>query len=225
MIINSKEKIKLLIDESDLLIFDFDGVLLDTSDLKTRAFAELYESYGEEVVDKILDHNAENGGLSRFDKIKFYHQNFLSKNIHNDEVVKIAGYFSKLVKDKVIASNEIPSSRSFLKSYCTGKKKCFVNSATPQNEIREIVKARSLDIFFLEVLGSPSSKDNNLKVLLDAESIKASKAIFFGDMESDFMAAEKVGVKFIGVGPKMLDILSSKEGVFYHINDFEQIIN
>ena len=78
--------------------------------------------------------------------------------------------------------------------------------------------------FFLEVLGSPSTKVDNLKRLLETQSSVDSKTLFFGDAESDLEAAEEVGIKFIGVGAEMFDILSCRKGVFYHINDFEDII-
>ena len=81
-----------------------------------------------------------------------------------------------------------------------------------------------MNVFFLEVLGSPSTKVDNLKRLLETQSSVDNKALFFGDSESDLQAAEEVGIKFIGVGAKMFDILSYRKGVFYHINDFVEII-
>jgi len=45
------------------IIFDFDGVLVESGDLKTRAFADLYQSYGETVVSKVVRYHSLNGGL------------------------------------------------------------------------------------------------------------------------------------------------------------------
>ena len=49
MIINDFNKIKLALEESELLIFDFDGVLADSVEVKTRAFSLLYKSYGKKI--------------------------------------------------------------------------------------------------------------------------------------------------------------------------------
>ena len=73
MIISNFKKIKSLIDKSELLIFDFDGVLANSVEVKTRAFALLYKPYGEKVVEKVLEHHTANEGISRFDKISYYH--------------------------------------------------------------------------------------------------------------------------------------------------------
>jgi len=224
MIITNFKEIKTLIDKSELLIFDFDGVLVDSTRLKARAFGLLYKPYGDEVVEKILLHNESFGGLSRFEKIAYYHLNFLGQKIDNSKIIQLAGDFSELVKAQVIASPEIPGSNNFLESY-NGKIKCVINSATPQSEIREIIEERNMSAFFLEILGSPSSKVENLNKLLKSQSTSVDQALFFGDTESDLQAAEEVGVKFVGVGDKMIDILSSKKEIFYHINDFLDVVD
>ena len=54
------------------IVFDFDGVLAESVDIKTRAFALLFRDEGEEVVRKVIDFHLKNGGVSRFEKIKFF---------------------------------------------------------------------------------------------------------------------------------------------------------
>ena len=55
------------------IIFDFDGVIADTLQLKTDAFAELYSPFGDHIIKKVVSHHKMNLGVSRFEKIKFYH--------------------------------------------------------------------------------------------------------------------------------------------------------
>jgi|SaaInlStandDraft_3_1057020.scaffolds.fasta_scaffold45765_2 phosphoglycolate phosphatase-like HAD superfamily hydrolase len=225
MIINDFNKIKLALEESELLIFDFDGVLADSVEVKTRAFSLLYKSYGKKVVEKVVKHHKNNGGMSRYEKISYYHKKFLKQRIEAKEVTELANCFSKLVKEKVIASSEISGANNFLKFYCNGKKKCTINSATPEKEVQEIIRARCMNIFFLNILGSPSTKVDNLNSLLRIHSLEADKALFFGDAKSDLQAAQEVGVKFIGVGSGILEILSRQKGGYYHINDFSDFVD
>ncbi|MBT7899475.1 MAG: HAD hydrolase-like protein, partial [Candidatus Marinimicrobia bacterium] len=56
------------------IIFDFDGVIADSVQVKTDAFASLYEQYGDNIVTKVIEHHEANGGMSRFKKIKLYHE-------------------------------------------------------------------------------------------------------------------------------------------------------
>ena len=50
----SRSKIK------DLYIFDFDGVLVDSVEIKAKAFNELYRPYGSEIAEKIVFHHIQN---------------------------------------------------------------------------------------------------------------------------------------------------------------------
>ena len=61
------------------IIFDFDGVIVDSVEIKGEAFREIYTTYGKEISDKVIEHHELNGGVSRFDKFRFYHNNFLKK--------------------------------------------------------------------------------------------------------------------------------------------------
>ena len=65
------EKIKDLIQIKDNIIFDFDGVITDSVNIKKEAFAELYSKYGSRIQKKVVNHHLEHGGISRFDKIKY----------------------------------------------------------------------------------------------------------------------------------------------------------
>ena len=60
----------------DSILFDFDGVIADTVEIKTRAFYSIYEEYGTAIAEKAVEHHILNGGMSRFEKVKFYHKKF-----------------------------------------------------------------------------------------------------------------------------------------------------
>ena len=86
------------------IIFDFDGVIAESVQVKTDAFAALYVTYGKDIVDRVVEHHESNGGMSRFEKIKIYHGLFLNKTITEGEITDLANQFSELVVEKVIAA-------------------------------------------------------------------------------------------------------------------------
>ena len=181
-------------------IFDFDGVLADSVEVKTRAFAKLYEPYGQDVVDKVVEHHRSNGGMNRFDKFRIYHGEFLSQPIGDDGVENLAMDFSSIVVNEVVASPEIPGAHRFLKTYCNIVP-CFIDSATPEDELHEIVLRRGLTSCFKDMLGAPSSKADNLKIILDRYRLESHCCLFFGDTVSDYRAALEHKVKFVGIVP------------------------
>ena len=70
------ELIKNIVKKKKFIVFDFDGVVLDSVEIKTNAFAEIYSEYGSEIVSKVVEYHKRNGGLSRFEKFKYYHKFF-----------------------------------------------------------------------------------------------------------------------------------------------------
>ena len=45
------------------IIFDFDGVIVESEEIKTRAFISMYRGYGPAVVEAAVAHHRANGGI------------------------------------------------------------------------------------------------------------------------------------------------------------------
>ena len=56
----------------DFYIFDCDGVILDSNNLKSRAYAEALTAEPLELVLEFVEYHKENGGISRYEKFKYY---------------------------------------------------------------------------------------------------------------------------------------------------------
>ena len=218
-------KIKQKINQSKLLIFDFDGVIADSVEVKTEAFASLYESYGLDVVNKVINHHNSNGGMSRFEKFKYYHKNFLNQEISQELIGQLSMKFSSLVFKKVVSSDEIDSVGKFLNKYSKKEKICVINSATPQLEIEKIIIARKLDQIFSSVFGSPNSKLENICRILKKYDCNNNEVIFFGDSKADLNAAMSANIDFIGIGSSIREDISIMGLNFSCMSDFREIVN
>ena len=62
------------------IIFDFDGVIAESVQVKSDSFAALYKPYGLDIVKKVVEHHEANGGMSRFYKFRLYHESFLNQS-------------------------------------------------------------------------------------------------------------------------------------------------
>jgi len=189
---------KIFNTEYKALFFDFDGVLADSVEVKTRAFAKLFESYDPAIVAKVVEHHRKNGGMTRVDKFHHYYREFLGKPLDGDEMKRLCGDFSRLVVDEVVSAPEIRGAENFLKKWHNSVP-CFVVSATPDEEIKKIVKRRGIDIYFHEILGSSCSKSDNVNYLLNKYGLAPAQCLFFGDAVSDYQAARSCTVDFIGI--------------------------
>ena len=219
------DTLKKKIELSKVLIFDFDGVIADSNEVKTQAFAELYESFGEEIVVKVVDHHKKNRGMSRFEKFKYYHSIFLNQDLNKATLNKLSNRFSELVFNKVVSSNEINSAGSFLEKYCSVDRVCVINSATPQSEIEEIIRARGLAKVFSSIFGSPSSKLENITKILNKYSCSKDEVVFFGDSEADLIAANSAEIYFIGIGSEIMKYIRIKGLNYPSMKNFKQILD
>ncbi len=182
------------------IVFDFDGVVVDSVEVKTEAFAKLFEAFGPTIQGMVVNHHMKNGGMPREEKIKHYYHHFIGKTIDRRKLKNLCERFSSLVVDKIVAAPEIPGAEAFIKS-ASLKTLCFIDSATPDHEIIEIVKRRGLIQYFKEILGSGRKKDVNLRYILETYNVDRHACLFFGDAESDLRAAQSCGVNFIGIVP------------------------
>ena len=103
-----------------LIIYDFDGVICDSVNVKTRAFAELYKSYGKEIQDQVVRYHLEHGGISRYEKIRYFQETILQMTTSDEQIQEIAKDFSKMVKEKVIASIFINGAKELPAIYLYG---------------------------------------------------------------------------------------------------------
>ena len=180
------------------IIFDFDGVILDSVNVKTDAFAKMFSSYGSEVVEKVVQHHKQHGGISRFVKIKHYYNEYLNREIDENELEKLCYEFSKLVYDGVINSPWIEGAKEFLvenhKSY-----KFFIATGTPQDEIINITFDLNIAQYFCGIYGSPRKKEELIQLIINKNQLHKEEILFIGDALTDYEAAKYYSIKFIGI--------------------------
>ena len=183
------------------IIFDFDGVILDSVNIKTLAFEAIYLPHGREIAEKVKAHHLLNGGISRFKKFRYYHQNFLGIELTDAQVDRMAEEFSELVFQKVSEAAFIKGAASFLEAHHDSRK-CFIATGTPQNEIEQIVAIRNLGNYFVSVHGSPTSKEDIIEEIMTTHELSMNDVIFVGDAMTDYHAAEAKNLTFVGVANK-----------------------
>ena len=202
------------------ILFDFDGVILDSVDVKGWAFGKLFDDYSE-YVDEIVTFHHDNGGMSRYEKFRYIYKNILKKPLPEKEFKQLCNDFSKLVYHRVLECDFVPGAIEFLRKYYK-KIPLFIISATPQEEIVNIVNAKGLSKYFKGVFGSPTPKGVWVKKIINEQNLDPIKAIFVGDAMSDYNAAKEGDIYFVGMfGNSKNDIFKDKKVNFKIRNLFE----
>lgn len=180
-----------------LVVFDFDGTLCDSADIKTSAFRALYlDEQGEDFANAVQAYHLAHAGLPRYDKIRFIESTMLGRNPTEARVTEVADRFSLLVEDAVVDAPLFAGVVSFLEAFHTNVL-ITIASATPTSELRSIVGRKQLGKYFAAIDGSPRSKADNLRAQAARFSVKATEVVMVGDQPSDAAAARSAGTQGI----------------------------
>lgn len=177
------------------IFFDFDGVIADSVDVKTKAFYKLYLPYGKSIAQRAVKHHQANGGMSRFEKFKLYHKKYLNIELDQNGIEKLSQQFSNLVLDGVIKAKDVPGIRQFLENYFN-RLQFYIITGTPTDEMKIIVKKRRLDKFFKGIYGSPKKKNFWTNYIIKSGNLIRDEIIFLGDAMSDYNAAKSANIHF-----------------------------
>ncbi|HEX4492972.1 MAG TPA: HAD family hydrolase [Acidimicrobiia bacterium] len=178
----------------EAIVFDFDGVILESADVKTDAFIDLYAHHGPAVTAKVREHHLANLGISRFKKFAWISENVLGERLGDDASAALGRRFSELALAKVLAAPFVTGAEGALTAL---RVPLFVASGTPQDELTMIVERRGLTPRFREVHGSPSEKPAVLRGLMQRHSWSRDQVLFIGDGYTDYEAAVDAGVEFL----------------------------
>jgi phosphoglycolate phosphatase-like HAD superfamily hydrolase len=183
------------IKQAKLIFWDFDGVIKESVEVKTEAFVQLFSEFGDEVAKKVKLHHEENGGMSRFEKLPIYLK-WAGKVPTEKTINEYSKQFSSLVKQKVIESEWVPGVKSYLINN-SKKQQFFLVTATPQQEIEDIVSTLKIKSCFNKIIGYPTSKKDAIQILISNTPYPLEEAIMIGDSISDYNAAVESNIVFI----------------------------
>lgn len=206
-----------IFDGYDLIIFDCDGVILDANAMKVDAMkTTLLHSarFSEAQVDTCISQFKQNFGKSRY-----YHVERFIEMLNLNSSEDICGLKNFLLKDFAEQLDslylQVPFAKGVLELLIKlSDMKLFVASGSEEIQLRNIFRKRELDKYFIDILGSPTTKAENISKIL-AKNIHQN-ALMVGDAIADYEAAESNGIDFIFYSPlsnvktEMYDLANKK---------------
>jgi HAD superfamily hydrolase (TIGR01549 family) len=175
--------------------FDFDGVILESADIKTNAFAELFAAHPEHV-ESIVALHLEQQGISRFDKFRQIHDEILQLPLSDERERELGERFSEIVFAQLERCAFVNGAQELLAALAP-EVPLYVASGTPEEELRDLVARREIAHHFAGVHGTPRGKPEILREILANHSLETTELLFVGDATSDLEAAIEVGTPFV----------------------------
>ncbi len=177
------------------VVFDCDGVILDSNRLKSDAMGEALEGEPRERRQEFVEWHSANGGISRYVKFAHYFEKMHPVPDAKERTRAAIERYAGLVQQGLLACNELPGLRPLLERLNDAGVACFVNSGGDEEEVRVALAARGLASFFAGIFGSPATKPDNMRRIANID--KSMPGLFLGDARSDHAAASAAGFDFV----------------------------
>tara|TARA_B100000767_G_scaffold251948_1_gene255357 strand:- start:15647 stop:16264 length:618 start_codon:yes stop_codon:yes gene_type:complete len=178
------------------ILWDFDGVILDSMKVRDWGFEQIFKSFHQELIDKLLIFHQKNGGLSRYVKIRYFYEKLLGKSISKEQVDEYAENFSCLMKMELIKpENLILDSLNHIKNNYE-KYNFHIVSGSDQEELRFLCNELKISQYFKSIHGSPTPKNLLVSKLLENYKYNIDKTCLIGDSINDYEAALHNKIRF-----------------------------
>jgi phosphoglycolate phosphatase-like HAD superfamily hydrolase len=201
------------------VLFDFDGVILNSMPIRDWGFCKLFEDYPQEQINRLLEYHKQNGGLSRYVKIRYFFNQILNQEITQAKVKQWADRFSVLVKEQLCDPKLlIDTTYKFIQNNLS-EYNFHIVSGSDETELLEVCGQLNIARFFISIHGSPVPKDKIVADIMNNNNYKKLETVLVGDSINDYEAAVANNIRFCGFNNQCLIDIDSH----YIYNSMEEL--
>jgi len=181
------------------VIFDFDGVILDSVSLKTELFVRCYDNEPSmEQQAHIREYQARHGGVGRGEKFAYFERALFNREPTPDSLARLSRLYGDLLAAEIEACRYLPGALAFLDAL-HGKMPLHLVSGTLHGDLVRILDQRNLTRYFTAMIGSPTSKIDAFHRIITMEAYDPATVLAIGDSMTELEAANATGTQFIGI--------------------------
>lgn len=188
---------KLDIKKYKSIVFDCDGVVLDSNVVKTEAYFRTAKNLGatDAQAQALVDYHVRLGGISRYHKFDYYLREIVHQPVTDDAIQSLLSEFARELEVGLMECN-VADGLIALRD-ATSQANWMILSGGDQQEIRTLFARRHLaNLFDGGLFGSPDNKDTVL-AREKANGNLQLPALFIGDSKYDYEAAMRAGLDFV----------------------------
>lgn len=183
-----------MLREKKVFVFDLDGTLIDSNQIKTDCFFDLCETEDEKaILSNLLSDPS-------YTRLKIFNEIGKKLNLGLNYAGQKLAEFNLTLRRRIAECNEIEGATELLKVISSEGKKICISSMTPQTEIGPILKDRNWTDLISTFHGSPQKKTVTIQRIISFYEITHSQIVVIGDGADDYLSALENRVDFIPVG-------------------------
>ena len=185
-----------MLSKYNFILWDFDGVIIDSNPARVLGFERVLKNYPRDQVSELIHYHQKNGGLSRYVKFKYFFEKIRNEQVGENQILKMANEFSVLMKEILTDRNLLISdSVEFIKQN-VDRLSMHIVSGSDGKELNYLCKELGISDYFKTISGSPTSKIDLVKHLVNSNAIISNETCLIGDSGNDFDAAFQNGIDF-----------------------------
>lgn len=194
---------KIELQKYKTIVFDCDGVVLDSNIVKTEAYFRTAKNLGatDKEAQALVDYHVRLGGISRYHKFDYYLSEILKKPVTDGAIQELLDEFGRELEVGLMEC-KIAEGLTALREM-TPDSNWVILSGGDQEELQTLFANRTLSngvsldqLFDGGIFGSPDNKDEVL-VREKANGNVKLPGLFLGDSKYDYEAADRSGLDFI----------------------------
>lgn len=180
--------------------FDFDGVVVDSNEIKEQAFLDIFKSEAPTHFEKLVKFHKANPTLSRSPTMRGAVREVLGiqGEAAKQKAKEWVDLYTKLTRQRVTDCPYIEGAEELLQDL-KSMYPLLLASATPEGEVIKIVEGRGITPLFDEIHGAPIDKAEVMLGFMKERNIDPNEFLYIGDSGSDWLASKEAGVHFIGI--------------------------
>jgi len=188
-----------MLDNYKVILWDFDGVLMDSNSVRDFGFEKVLANYPKESVEQLMFFHRDNGGLSRYVKFRYFFESILNQKVTDEEIIELSNEFSIIMRQSLTNPDLIiHDSMNYVKKKYDQGVKMYIVSGSDQIELRFLCDVLDISKFFLSIYGSPKSKNELVRHIIDSNKYSKEEIVLIGDSVNDYEAARLNKISFYG---------------------------
>ncbi len=181
----------------DLIVFDCDGVLLDSMPAKIESFRQWVPEQHADTREAFMEVVMAGFGKARTHHIRTFYEQILGSWVSDDFLESEVARFTDICEPLCAAAQWRTGSKEFVQTCREATIPLYVLSGTPQKPLEDMLESTGGTPLFDVIIGSPPAKPESLARILSETDTPAHRTVFVGDANADQEAALHVGAHFV----------------------------
>lgn len=181
----------------DLIVFDLDGVILDSNGFKLEAMRAVLGRYDAAAAEAFLNEFRANFGRTRREHFLSFYNQYLAPGAGFETFYDEAAYdYASRVAKRYPAAPLCEGVATFIRGLNQSGHVMYVVSGTMTGEAQAALHGKGLASMFKGILGGPTRKMDHVRSILHSQR-SDRPSLLIGDAAEDARVAQECGMHFL----------------------------